>query len=455
MNRGKTYYILATRFMKLINIILITMPFITVWYKFYADDLWVTFFRRGHWIVIALFVILYFTIGRIYNAFKISYNSVKEMVFSQTLSFFEANAIMYIVIWLLLRHVPNVIPMLLMFGVQILLTTIWSFAAQGWYFNTFSARRTVIIWDERNGISELIKKYNLEKKYTVVDTISAEECMKDMSTLDECDAIFLVGVHSRDRNIITKYCLLHDIKAFLIPRIGDLIIMGSTESNMFHLLMFKVERFNPSYEYLIAKRFGDIALSLIATIILSPVMLITAICIKLEDHGPIIYKQCRLTKDGKEFNILKFRSMKVDAEKDGVARLSSGEDDDRITKVGKKIRKVRIDELPQLFNILKGDLSIVGPRAERPEIAKQYEEELPEFALRLQTKAGLTGYAQVVGKYNTTPYDKLLMDLTYIANANVFEDLRIIFATIKVLFMPESTEGVEARQTTAMKKEEE
>jgi lipopolysaccharide/colanic/teichoic acid biosynthesis glycosyltransferase len=179
-------------------------------------------------------------------------------------------------------------------------------------------------------------------------------------------------------------------------------------------------------------------------------MIITAICIKAEDHGPALYKQVRLTKDGKEFEIYKFRSMRTDAEKDGVARLSTGASDSRITKVGKFIRKVRIDELPQLFNIIKGDLTIVGPRPERPEIAKEYEKTLPEYAMRLQAKAGLTGYAQVFGKYNTTPYDKLLMDLMYIANASVFEDLRIIFSTVKILFQPESTEGIEDGQTTAM-----
>ena len=178
-------------------------------------------------------------------------------------------------------------------------------------------------------------------------------------------------------------------------------------------------------------------------------MIITAIAIKLEDGGPVFYKQIRLTKDGKEFKIIKFRSMRTDAEKDGVARLSSGDTDDRITKVGRFIRKVRIDEMPQLFNIIKGELAIVGPRAERPEIADQYHEELPEFALRLQAKAGLTGYAQVYGKYNTTPYDKLLMDLMYIANASIFEDIKIIFATVKILFMKESTEGIAEGQTTA------
>ena len=302
----------------------------------------------------------------------------------------------------------------------------------------------------RQGIAKLIEEYHLDKKFKVVSAVSADECIEDLSVLDDADTVFLIGVHSHDRNIVTKYCLMHDIKAFLIPRVGDLIITGAQRTHMFHLLLLKVERYNPSFEYLILKRIGDIILSLIAIVIFSPVIIVTAICIKAEDHGPVLYKQCRLTKDGKKFDIYKFRSMRTDAEKDGVARLSTGDNDDRITKVGRFIRKVRIDEIPQLFNILAGDLTIVGPRAERPELAAEYEEELPEFALRLQAKAGLTGYAQVYGKYNTTPYDKLLMDLMYIANASVFEDIRIIFATVKILFMPESTEGIAEGQTNAM-----
>ena len=143
--------------------------------------------------------------------------------------------------------------------------------------------------------------------------------------------------------------------------------------------------------------------------------------------------------------------MRVDAEKDGIARLSSGETDPRITKVGKFIRMVRLDEIPQLLNILKGEMSIVGPRPERPSIAEQYEKEIPEFGLRLQAKAGLTGYAQVYGKYNTTPYDKLLMDLMYISKPSLIEDLRICFATVKILFMKDSTEGVEDGKITAKK----
>ncbi|NLX68371.1 MAG: sugar transferase, partial [Clostridiaceae bacterium] len=324
------------------------------------------------------------------------------MIYSQLLSLFEVNVLMYIVAWLLIRSLPPILPVLGVMAIQLVFAIIWSYGSQAWYYHTFPANKTVIVYDMRQGIAKLIEEYNLEKKFKVVSAISADECIKDLTVLEDADTVFLIGVHSHDRSIVTKYCLMHDIKAFVIPRVGDLIISGSKRTHMFHLLMLKVERYNPPFEYLVLKRIGDIILSLIAIVLFSPVILITAVCIKAEDHGPILYKQCRLTKDGKKFNVYKFRSMRTDAEKDGIARLSTGDNDDRITRVGRFIRKVRIDEIPQLFNILTGDLTIVGPRAERPELAAEYEKQLPEFALRLQAKAGLTGLAQVYGKYNTT-----------------------------------------------------
>ncbi|MBQ6197306.1 MAG: exopolysaccharide biosynthesis polyprenyl glycosylphosphotransferase [Lachnospiraceae bacterium] len=451
--KSPLFHDITTKIAKVINLALMTFPFIYVWYTFYADRLWVRFEMRGHWLVIGLYMFLYIVIGRTYDAFRLSYNSVGEMVYSQILSLLEVNVIIYAVAWLLIRHLPNPLPILGLFALQICLSVIWCFWVQQWYYRTFPANKTVIIKDMREDVEQLIEQYHLEKKFKVIASVSVRECLEDLSLLDGADTVFLFGVHSHDRNIIVKYCLYRGIKAFLVPRVGDLILSGARKDHLFHLPLLTVGRANSSFEYAALKRLGDILLSLIAAILASPIMLITAICIKCEDHGPIIYKQTRLTKDGKKFEIYKFRSMRTDAEKDGVARLSTGDADDRITKTGRFIRKVRIDELPQLFNIIKGDISIVGPRAERPEIAAEYEKTLPEFALRLQVKAGLTGYAQVYGKYNTTPYDKLLMDLMYIGNASILEDIRIIFATVKILFLPESTEGVAEGQTTAMIKE--
>lgn len=198
------------------------------------------------------------------------------------------------------------------------------------------------------------------------------------------------------------------------------------------------------------KRLFDVVCSLIALVILSPLFLIIALLIYGYDRGPVFYSQDRLTQDGRVFRVLKFRSMRVDSEKEGARLAMKG--DSRVTPVGKILRNIHFDELPQLINILKGDMSMVGPRPERPEIAAQYEKDIPEFSYRLKVKAGLTGYAQVYGKYNTTPYDKLKLDLTYIQNYSFFLDLQLIATTVKILFQKENTEGVEQWQKTAASK---
>ena len=325
-----------------------------------------------------------------------------------------------------------------------------------WYFKAFPPKRTAIVYDRQRNIEPLISAYGLEKKYRIQRIVTVDECIDSrMAQLKGMEKVFLCGIHSHERNIILKYCIKKNITVYVLPRIGDVIMSGAKRVHLFHLPFLRVARYDPAPEYLLVKRLFDIVVSATALVVLSPVLLVTAIAIRAYDGGPAFYRQTRLTKNGRRFGVIKFRSMRVDAEKDGVARLSTGDNDDRITPIGRFIRKVRIDELPQLINILEGSMSIVGPRPERPEIARQYEEQLPEFSLRLQAKAGLTGYAQVYGKYNTTPYDKLQMDLMYIANPSLLEDLRIIFATVKILFIPESTEGVSEGMETAMEKEEE
>lgn len=444
---------LLLRIVKVLDAALITIPFALCWYLYYAERVYSPFYSKGNILVVALFFVAYITFGRIYDAFRMSMQRVSEVIYAQFLAAGASDLLMYVVIWLLTKHLPNILPGVAALVGQILLAVVWAFGANKWYFATFPPQETAVIYDVRHGMEKLISQYGMDNKYKVVLTASAEECLNDLSMLNGIKVVFLSGIHSHDRNIILKYCISNSINVFMIPRIGDTILSGARSIHMFHLPMLQVSRYSAQPEYLFMKRTIDIVVSLIAAIILSPVFLSTAIAIKATDHGPVFYKQVRLTKDGKEFKILKFRSMRVDAEKDGVARLSTGENDSRITPVGKIIRACRVDELPQLFNILKGDLSIVGPRPERPEIASQYCEEMPEFALRLQAKAGLTGYAQVYGKYNTTPYDKLTMDLMYIAHPSIVEDLKIMLATVKILFLPESTEGVTEGSITAMKQD--
>lgn len=447
---GGIQYRTALRIVKFVNVILETALFGACWYLAYADRIRSPFYNRGNWVVIAIFAMLYLVYGRVYDAFKVSLYRISEMVYSQVLALLLSDAILYVVIWLLNKDIPAVWPLLLCIVAQSLVAAVWSYLAHKWYFKTFPPRRTAIIYDRRAGMEQLIREYGLEKKFQVVTTVQVDDCFRSkMQIMNGIQVVFLCGIHSHERNLILKHCVAQDIQVYMLPRIGDLLISGAKPMHLFHLPVLQVTRYEPSPEYLFCKRLLDIVLSGTALLILSPVMLGVAISIKAYDGGPVFYRQCRLTKDGKTFMVHKFRSMRVDAERDGVARLSTGDKDDRITPVGRLIRKVRIDELPQLLDILKGDMSIVGPRPERPEIAEQYEKELPEFSLRLQAKAGLTGYAQVYGKYNTTPYDKLQMDLMYIAHPSLMEDLRIMFATIKILFIPESTEGVAEGQTTA------
>ena len=407
-----------------------TLPFAAAWMLFYGHQLYLEpFFFKGNWLVIVLYFLVYAMYGRVYDAFLVSLNPISEMVYSQSLAAAVSDVIAFIVIWLLMRYFPSILPMLIVFGAQVAVSTAWSVIVHKWYFRTFPAKRTIVV--------------------------PVDDCIKEgLSNLKAAEAVYLCGIHSRERNIILKYCIKEGITVYVIPRIGDILMSGAKKMHMFHLPVMRVDRYSPPPEYVFVKRLIDILVSLVMLLIFSPVMLITAAAIWVEDRGPVFYKQCRLTKDGKKFNVLKFRSMRTDAERDGVARLSSGKDDDRVTHVGRVIRKYRIDELPQLLNVLSGSMSLVGPRPERPEIAAQYEEELPEFSLRLQAKAGLTGLAQVYGKYNTSPYDKLQMDLMYIVSPSILEDLRIIFATVKIVFMPESTEGVEKGQETAMRKKD-
>lgn len=426
---------------KMVNIVLLMIPFIICWTLYYEPRTTTVGSKQvSVLVVITYFLICYYFEERL-DCFRVSILQIRDVIFGEVLATMITDIIIYILIWMLSIHLPNLIPGLITWGGQCVIGVIWAFVMHQSYFSTHPPLRTIVIYDERMGMENLIHTYGLEKRFNIKTVYPVESIMDKLEVMEEFDAAFLCGIHSRERNIILKHCINHKIKLFMIPRIADVMMRGSEQIHMLHLPILKTQRYKPSIEYQIIKRTMDIVVSGIATIVLSPLFLITAIAVK-SDGGPAFYKQKRLTKDGKVFEILKFRSMRVDAEKYSGAVLSAGENDPRITKVGRIIRACRLDELPQLLNILKGDMSLVGPRPERPEFQKEIEKEVPEFGLRLQAKAGLTGYAQVYGKYNTTFYDKLLMDLMYISKPSILEDLTIMLATVKILTSKESTEGV-------------
>ena len=440
---------LTLRLIKLFNIILMSLPIFFVWRYDVSHMAKIHFYFWGDLAFAFFFAIIYVTYARIYDVYRVAYSRISEMFYGQVLAAGFADCFIYLLFTLLIKeiYIPfYFIPVLLL---QTLWALIWSRLAHRYYFHNNPPMRTIVIYDEREDFAGLVERYDMKKLFAIEKHIHIKDVLEHLECLSEVQAILLFGVHSHDRNVILKICVDRDIQCYLLPRIGDVIMNGARSVRLFHLPMFLVSRSRPKPEYIIVKRIFDIVSSGIVLLLISPILIGTALAIKVQDGGPVLYKQERLTKDGEKFMVYKFRSMRQDAESDGVARLSSGENDDRITPVGRFIRKCRIDELPQLLNIIGGSMSVVGPRPERPEIAAQYEAAMPEFRLRLQVKAGLTGYAQVYGKYNTTPYDKLQMDLMYIAKANFFDDLRIIFATIRILFSAQSTEGVAEGKVTA------
>lgn len=447
--------VIALRSAKIINIILVSGIFACFCFFCFVPNLIIEFASMERLAIAALFLILYVLFARVYDAFLISQCRISEAIFSQILAAILADLISYFMIGLLMRGIPSVIIMLLIPLLQSLVIVAWCYFAHQWYFKLFPPKRSAIIYGDRYDFDALIHEYGLEKKFQIEKTVPIESFLSDPWWLDGMEALFLAGIPSHERNQVLKHCVYAGVQAYVLPNIGDVIMSGAARTHMFHLPILRVGRCTPTPEYLFMKRFFDVACSAVALLLLMPLMLLIAVAVKLCDGGKVFYRQQRLTKNGRLFWLVKFRSMKPDAEANGIPRLSSGAQDHRVTAVGRILRRFRLDELPQLWNILKGDMSIVGPRPERPELAEEIEQTLPEFQLRLQVKAGLTGYAQVYGKYNSTPYDKLKMDLMYIANPSFFEDIRICFATIKVLFEVESTDGVrdEADNTTDKREE--
>lgn len=297
----------------------------------------------------------------------------------------------------------------------------------------------------------LIRKMSSrDDKYVIRETVHIEEGIETIKAkIDEYHAVIIGEMPVTLRNQLIKYCYAKSVRCYVVPKLTDIMIMNNDTIDLFDTTLMLFRNRGLTVEQQFMKRLIDIVGATVLLVLFSPIMLISAIAVKCYDGGPILYKQARLTKDHRVFQIYKFRSMRVDSEKHG-ARLAS-KNDDRITPVGKILRRTHMDELPQILNILEGSMSIVGPRPERPELAEKYCERVPEFDYRLKVKAGLTGYAQVFGRYNTTPYDKLKLDLTYIEKYSVPLDIKLILLTVKIFFKKETSEGIEDGQTTALR----
>lgn len=402
---------------------------------------------------------LLFFFSNMYGGLRIGYLKSTEIIFSQIFATLITNVFFYIQMSLMVTQLFNPTPFIIMMFFQVVAVIIWINIATRIYQRIFPPRRLFLIHGPRP-IEDIIKKFESRKdKYKIVKCQNVKtgfdslkkEIMRGYES-GEYGAVVIWDTSVKERNELIKFCYAHSIRFYTMPKITDVILLGAEDMHLFDTPILLTREYSLTMEQRLIKRLIDIVCAFILLVVTSPLMLLTAVAIKLYDRGPILYKQVRCTQGQRKFYIMKFRSMRIDAEKDGVARLAQ-KDDDRITPVGRFIRKVRLDELPQLVNILRGDMSFIGPRPERPEIIAQYMEIMPEFSYRMKVKAGLAGYAQVYGKYNTTPYDKLKLDLTYIENYSVWLDLKLMLLTLKILFWPDSTEGVDNEQVTAFKEE--
>lgn len=425
-----------------------------VWMYYNTEVVRYPFFRRGNWLMAALYGVLLMFFLRMYGGFKISYLRKGNLIYSQILSAVIVNIITYLQIALLDKKFQNPMVFVAMTAADVVVIVIWAYVFQYVYSRMFPRKKMLLVYGERPAFHLMDKINSREDKYELAGAIpytcGVEKIVKMMK---DYDAMIIGDMPAHERNLLMKLCFGEGIRTYTVPKISDILLRSSSELNIFDSPLYLSRNDSLLIEQRIMKRFVDVVFSAFGLMISSPLFLIFAVAIKMTDGGPVFYKQERLTIGGRHFWIYKFRTMIQDAEKKSGPRLA-GEKDDRILPVGHILRRTRLDELPQLINILKGEMSLVGPRPERPELAAEITRDIPEFEYRLKVKAGLTGYAQIYGKYNTTPYDKLKLDLTYIRNYSMLLDLRLMLMTPKIMLMKESTEGIAEGEESMVSNEE-
>ena len=424
-------------------------------FKFGYDNAGVhLYLGRGKYVLTGLYMLLSGLFIMNMDGFQIGNLRRFDLAMAQWIGLFATNFITYFQLCLIANQMVSVIPMLVLMGIDIVLVVGFVFVYATSFRLLYKPYNMILVFGTDNAVTLKLKMDTRRDKYQINKLISVERGYKAIcEEIVRYDAVIINDVPPQIRNDILKFCYRNNIRTYVVPKITDIIMRGGEDITTFDTPLLLTHGFGPTITQRILKRAMDIALCLLAMVIAAPIMAVIAAAIKLEDGGPVFYKQKRATIGGKEFDILKFRSMIVDAEKGGFSIPATGKDP-RITKVGNVIRACRVDELPQILNILKGDMSIVGPRPERLEHMEKYGEEVPEFAYRLKVKGGLTGYAQIYGKYNTSAYDKLRLDLMYIENYSILLDIKLILMTVRILFSKESTEGFEKQQETEQRVQE-
>jgi len=420
-------------------------------YGLYAVKNWQLLnISRTSGVVIATYLIMSYMFSNIYGRYDVGKRKSKPIMHSLILTIAFTDVLSMLMLSVMNTNERNnktfeleqPALLFLIFFIQFIIIFIFTYGGNKLYFTLFDPEDCVIITSSQRSLNEVIKgirKYKLQYKVTKIADYR-DVNLKDY--INERDTVFIYDVPVRERTAIVEYCYQNMKNVFFNPDMHDVI-----ETNSKHVILDDVSMLGNiskglTLEQKIIKRISDVIISVIALVLTSPLLLISAIAIKAEDGGSIIFKQNRATRGGKIFSVYKLRTMKEDVENYSVI-----ENDERVTKVGKILRKYRVDEIPQFINVLKGDMSVVGPRPEMLANIFNYTSVLPEFEYRLRVKAGITGYAQIAGKYNTSPKDKLILDLMYIEEYSLWLDIKLLFQTALVILKKDSTE--------AFKKEEE
>ena len=435
---------------KVLTVLAVTCGFVEVWQSAYPNTL---MSGKGNYIVLFMYLILFVVFANLYGGFRIGINRLHEIIYSLSLAVVFTNFIMYLALSLILGDFIVIPPFLLGIVYQIGVVFIMSYCCNRIYFSLYTARKMLAVFaDDEQGKTLIRKMSKIPERFKIERGVSltrhSVEEIKEL--IDSYEAVILSEFEKSAKDELLRYCYSNGKRVYLLPSSTDIIVNNSAIIQIFDTPVLMCRARGLSTEQAMIKRAMDIFVAAVGILITWPIMLGFAVAIKLCDGGPVLFKQNRITKDGKVFNVLKFRSMIPDADKNEVK--GTTDNDDRITPVGKIMRPIRVDELPQLFNILFGDMSLVGPRPERIENVYEYTKAYPDFDLRHRVKGGLTGYAQIYGKYNTSPEDKLNMDLIYIEQYSLLMDIKLILMTIKILFMKESTEGFTEKNNVVLKK---
>lgn len=438
----------------LLESLVLAILYYFIWRKGYEADLFPNYFGNGKYVLMGVYVLLCIVVFRNTDGFTFGDVRRLEVALAQWIALMIINVITYLQLCLIANVMITPVPVVILTVAEAIAVIPFVYLFHWLNQILYMPHNMLMIVGNREAVTLKLKMDSRRDKYLVKKMISVDvdpEVLKQ--EILQYESVILNDISARTRNDILKFCYQHDIRVYAVPKLTDILMRGADEVTNFDTPLVVITGGGLTQIQRVLKRTLDIVLCLIAMIVAAPIMLAVALAIKLDDGGPVFYKQKRATVGGKEFDILKFRSMIVNAEKEGHSIPATGEDP-RITKVGKIIRACRVDELPQILNILKGDMSIVGPRPERIEHVQAYSEEIPEFGFRLKVKGGLTGYAQIYGKYNTSAYDKLRLDLMYIENYSIFLDIKLIIMTLRILLKKESTEGFDVAAENEKKKEE-